>query len=302
MSNERIDPETLASFLEGTLPPAERARVMRVLAESPDAYAQLVETAAVARELTPVVPIASKRRAAWYIAPSLIAAGLIGILVAPRLKNEAAPNVIALAQDTRLVQSGSGGIAARLGATWDQPAWSVVRGGGADLGERARAFRAGVRYAELEVAANASDSASAVRAAESLAEVAGTLDAGAPVAGQFRALVGSSAFGGRLARARAAEQLRSLLNAPGWFDAGAWTETARLAVAANQFAFFAPGGKSIGELKAVIRVLESSPSQQVESSRLVDALRPLLDGRPRSAADRDSLTTILEAAMTAGAR
>ena len=45
MSDERIDPEMLAEFLEGRLAPAERERVLQALAESPEAYADFIEAA-----------------------------------------------------------------------------------------------------------------------------------------------------------------------------------------------------------------------------------------------------------------
>jgi len=319
VSEERIDPETLAAFLEGALPAAERGRVMRIIAESPEAYSQFIEAAAVQRELagnaSPAVPAetsisrsigdrpsVTRRRRAWYVAPFLVAAGITGLVVVRRIGNETTPGSIAFVQDTRLVRPGAGGVATRLGESWDQPAWSVVRGGSTNLGDRARAFRAGVRYAELEVAAQAADSGAMTHLSESLAQTAGTIDAGAPLAAQFRELARSRTVAERAARARAAEQLRALSHASAWFDAGAWIETARLAIAANQLVLLAPSGNGIAELKRIVAVLESSPGQRAESLPVVDALRPLLSGRNWSVEDKDSLSRILAAAMAAGAR
>jgi hypothetical protein len=316
---ERIDSETLAAFLDGALPPAERARVMRVLAESPEEYSQFVEAAAVKRDLvidaSPAMPpetsalqaSSSRSRAtrwsrARYIVPFLVAAGFTGLIIVRRFGTDAAAGSIAFVQDTRLVRPGSGSVATVLGEAWDQPGWSVVRGGGVNLGDRASAFRAGVRYAELEVAAKAADSAAVMRLSEPLAQTVGGIDAGAPVAAQFRELARAPDFGGSARRARAAEELRSLSRASAWFDAGAWTEMARLALAANQLSLFAPNGKAIAELQRIVGALESSPEQRSAASPLLDALQPLLSGRNWSTGDRDSLSRILQAAMVAGAR
>ena len=165
MSEERIDPETLAAFLEGGLAPAERERVVRALAESPDAYADFIEAAAVAREVdadadapvapATVVPInASKsRRTSWYLGSVLLAAGIAAIVVAKRGPASAtdAGTAIMLAQATHVVPVHSGAVATILGESWDQPPWSVARSGESGAGDAARAFRAGARYAEMEV-------------------------------------------------------------------------------------------------------------------------------------------------------
>ena len=46
LTNQRIDPETLASFLDGTLPDAERERVLESLAQGGEAYDDFVEARA----------------------------------------------------------------------------------------------------------------------------------------------------------------------------------------------------------------------------------------------------------------
>jgi hypothetical protein len=300
VSDEQVDPETLAAFLDGTLAPGDRAKVMRVLAESPEAYADFVDASAVHRELQPAKPI--RHRGVWYFAPLLLAAGVVGLLVVRRGHDAAVPGMIALAQTTRVVAPGAGGVAASLGDAWDQPGWSVVRGESMGLGERARAFRAGARYAELEVAAQAVDSAAARRLATILAETAGGVDAGTPLAAQFRVLADAPSLGGSGARERLAEQLRTLLRMHAWFDIGAWTETARLAVAANDLAFFSPSAPAIPELRRIIGTLESSPEQRAAASGVVDALRPLLSGRSWSVNDKSTLSGVIAAATAAGAR
>jgi ferric-dicitrate binding protein FerR (iron transport regulator) len=51
MSAERIDAETLAAFLDGKLEPAERERVLRILAEQPEEYEVFVDAAHIAARL-----------------------------------------------------------------------------------------------------------------------------------------------------------------------------------------------------------------------------------------------------------
>jgi hypothetical protein len=154
----------------------------------------------------------------------------------------------------------------------------------------------------LEVAAQARDSAAVARASESLARTAETVDAGAPLAAQFRELARSREFGGETDRARAADQLRSLLRAVEEFDAGVWTESARLSLLANRLDFFAPKSASTSELKRLLAKLDTASTQSGVTSPTPAALRPIASGRAWSVADKDSLSRLVDAAIAAGAR
>jgi hypothetical protein len=176
LSDERIDPETLAAFFDGTASSEERDSVMRTLARSKEAYASFLEAAAVYREMEDATAAdgpgqigvvrgaggsgtaRAKPARRWIIGPLLVAAGIVTVLFLSRsnASNDAA--AIRLAQDTRLTRElGSGSLARSFGSAWDQPPWSVARGSEASLPPGPRAVRAGARYAELEVAAQAAD-------------------------------------------------------------------------------------------------------------------------------------------------
>jgi hypothetical protein len=309
VSDERIDPETLAAFLEGGLAPAERERVMRALAESPEAYADFTEAAAVARDVdvtanTPlepatVVPIqaAKARRTSWYVAPILLAAGIAAVVVVKRGAGVGANTgaAIMLAQATHVVPGPSGAVTTTLGESWDQPPWSVARGGESGAGDAARAFRAGARYAEMEVAVRAADSAATTRLAETLARAAESVDAGGPIAAQLRDVRVTTTAADR---ARVAARLRSVLGASATFDAGVWTETARLSLLSNRLDFFGPENLPMTELRRLIMELEKSPSE----ASLADALRPIASGRNWSEAGKGELAAAIDAAIAAGAK
>lgn len=322
MSDDRIDPETLAAFLDGTATPEERDGVFRTLAHSKEAHASFLEAAAIHRELsaeTPdVTPGAGASAAAvaaepprpsaqetaharwfrrWHLLPVVIAAGLAAILLARNTRNPGSSAAIQLAQATRLTRtSGSGTLGRALGETWAEPPWSTVRGAESTMASRRLAFRAGVRYAELEAAAQASDTTAVARSAELLAQLLSSTEGAAPIAANFRDLGGSAEFGGRSERAASAGQLRELLGAGDWFDLGVWTETARLAAAARETSFFDAGGRGVATLRRIVG------SGGGDAGPVTDELRPFLAGRTWSPDDMADAARAINAAMTAAAR
>lgn len=323
MSGDRIDPELLAAFLDGTASPEERDGVMRALARSKDAYAEFVEAAAVKGVLDDAgvahpadlgaahpagdAPVtldtsAKKKSSRWLIGPLLLAAGVTGVILVGRLATGGGAGSIQLAQEARLTRaSGSGSVARTLGASWDQPPWSVTRGSGTSLAPQPRAFRAGALYAELEVAAGASDSAAVLRIAESLADLVASVEAGAPLAARVRTVVAAPDFGGRAQRAATAGQLRALLGADAWFDLGVWTETARLAIAARDSAFFEPGSAGMTEATRILRS-DVPPADSAAWAAAVDPLRPLLTDGSRPASDLESLDRAVRNTIVVAAR
>ncbi len=326
MSEERIDPETLAAFLDGTASPEERDGVLRTLARSKEAYASFLEASAIQRELaaeapvvapalSPVAPAEASRPSAreaantrwfrsWKLAPVLLAAGIAGILIVRGMDRGPASGAIQLAQATSLTsERGSGAIERTLGSTWDQPPWSIVRGSEPAVDRRPLAFRAGVRYAELELAARAADSAAVTRSVDVLAQLLATTEGGGPFAATFRDLATEPEFGSASRRAAAAGQLRSLLGSEDWFDLGVWAETARLAIAARDTAFFDPRGRGVSELRRIIEPHTAAAApESAEWVPVTDALRPLLEGRAASPNDLADAGRAVDAAIAVAAR
>jgi len=311
VSDERIDPETLAEFLEGRLSPAERERVLHALAESPDAYADFIEAAAVDRAVAEeraspklegqasparaVIPINTRANRAWrYAVPALIAAGVVAIFFLRRGREADAGGMIVLAQATHVVPAGSGSVASKLGDLWDQPQWSVSRGGDNAATDKARAFRAGARVAELEVAAQAGDSTAVRRIAGFLAAILASAQVGTPTISQLKDL----SMPGPAARAEVANQIRSLLGAPVNFDAGVWTETARLAFAADRRDYLSG---ATGDLTGLILKLQEDSAASSNSS-LVSALQAIASAQSTTPSDRVLLRRLVDYAIATGAQ
>lgn len=323
MSDERIDPETLAAFFDGTASPEERDSVMRTVARSKEAYASFLEAAAVYRELEDATAgngpgqmdvvrgaggsgtAGAKPARRWIIGPLLIAAGVVAVLFLSRSNASTEHAAIRLAQDTRLTRElGSGSLARSFGNAWDQPPWSVVRGSEASLPPGPRAVRAGARYAELEVAAQAADTDAVRRATEAIGQLLASVEAGAPVSAMFREVSRAPDFGGRPRRAAAAAELRASLGADTWFDLGVWGEMARLAVAARDVAFFAQDGPAIAELRRIVRAggRAAAPRDSIAWASVATALQPLLSDRAWTVNDLDVIDRAVGATMAVAAR
>jgi hypothetical protein len=250
MSREHIEHETLAAFLDGKLDPAERERVLRIVAENPEEYEVFADAARVAAELRSgaVVPIESRRRSGrWKVAiPMLAAAGLAAVVLVPRLLDGGPLSPVELAGRITVVsEPGAGSLAAKLGATWDQPGWSVMRGNAIEVPDPARAFRLGVRATDVEIALRANDSTALGVVGAELVDLLSGVDAGAASAVQYRRIVEAGSSAAESDRKEAARSLRALLGESVWFDLGAWTEAARVAALAGNWEELRPLGESL---------------------------------------------------------
>ncbi|HUQ80431.1 MAG TPA: hypothetical protein VM076_04815 [Gemmatimonadaceae bacterium] len=319
---ECIDPELLAAFLDGTATPQERQDVLRIIATSETAYRQFSEASAVQQALTetaadkpaassaplerPNVAAGSPRRRSWlrYVVPTALAAGVAIAMLGRSRGFGDTDDVVQLVQATSLTNtSGSGALGQTLGPAWNQPPWSATRGadGGAD--SRTSAFRSGVRYAEFELAARAADSTAVVQAAEAIDQLASAMEGAAPLAATFRSLAVAPDFGTASRRAAAARQLRELVGAGDWFDLGAWTETARLAIAARQVGFFDPRGSAVAELRELLQPhVVGSGQDATHWVPVRDALTPLLAARTWTSDDLGTLESAIDSAMVSASR
>lgn len=267
MSDDHIDEETLAAFLDGRLAGQDRERVVRVLANSPDRFDEFREAAALARtlqqgEATPVRHVPRWRRTALIAIPVLAAAGIAGILFIPSVGT---PDAITLAQaSSRALAPEPAQLDRDLGPDWYSPGWAVNRGGSAGNTE-GHALRMGARYAQLELAATAADSTSWRLVADVLAVQLGAVD----VAGPASAVLRADGWPNTEGRTLLATQLRSLSGAPTAFDLGVWMESARLAALSGHLEFFDAQGSAV----RVLRGLRSTATPGALAAPL-DALAP----------------------------
>lgn len=255
MSSERIDPEQLAALLDGTLPAAERARVLEALARDPGELSVFADAAhaldADGTAARPKAPLPFRRRkAGWLVAVPVLAAAAVALFVILPPERLAGGALLDLIDGARLVDThGDGSLTARLGLGWDAPGWSGSRGDAATLSPAARGFRLGDRVAALAVAHGAGDGGALRSLATDVALALQADPAAGPVAALFRNLAASTDLPTDDRLSRAAAQARALVAEPVWFDLGSWTEAARLATrapASGQLTdALAPAGRKI---------------------------------------------------------
>ncbi len=235
----------LAAFAEGRLAGAERDTIVAHLADCDACRETIAEAAGLAAELAApaagsaaeVLPFPERTRRRRRPSAWIVLAAALGLVVAAALIQKRRPDT-----DATLVALGeSAGVTAQLGAGWSDPLWSVTRGEGPVVSERARAFRLGARSADLELALRAGDAAAARRLAAESAWLVADVPLADPVAATYReiaarlaetnarpaALLDAAATGARLAR-EAVD--------PALHDLGRWSETARLLATAGSSA------------------------------------------------------------------
>jgi len=277
MTDERIGAETLAAFLDGKLDPMERSKVLRILAEHPEEYEAFSEAAHAAAALADsgVLPIDARKRRArrWVVAiPALIAAGIAAVVVVPRLGGGDALSPAHLAGRLKLAAvAGNGSLAMKLGENWDQPGWSITRGAGPELAEPARAFRLGARATDVAIALRARDTTALRLVGDELVGLLGGMDAGGPAAALYRNILASGASTSARSQKEAGEALRILVGDSPWYELGAWSEAARVALLAGQPEFIADRRAQLANL---ITRLEARPAGEgVEVVRLLKGLQ-----------------------------
>jgi hypothetical protein len=324
LSDEQIDPERLAALLDGRLSAVERDHLLAEIAASGDSYDDLVEASAlltamsgrsarpsrmeppdrtVVATLAPRSAAPRRRRLVTYV-PVFVAAGIVAVLLVVRHPGSAtAPSATDVARTLSLHgPAGANSVASTLGADWDEPGWSATRGASETLLPRARAFRAGARFAELQLALASHDTTAIHVSANSLVPLASEVETGAPVAARAALLARTS--GVRPSdQTKVAAELRELFGEPTWFDLGAWSEAARLAARARQAAFFAPDDAAMRSLRHLIVALDRlDPEGRLAAESIVERLRRF-EGRPTPSAEQlDALAGALDSTVAEGGR
>jgi len=325
LSKERIDPETLAAFLDGTLSPRERERLLRVAAQGGEAYEELIEAQALLYdgvagvETTPApvsvssdVPLKDRfamrtrwwsRGAVWTLGAFLAAASVAGIVVLQR--RAASPDlsptrgtvrhVMALAADTNPDSA--------FGTGWHQIDWSITRGPAQSVSDGVYAFRLGVRFVDLAVALSSNDTSARRMLGETLVALASNAETGSSVAMRIEAMAGADKRPTIEEVSSVGNDLRSLVAHPAAYDAAVWTESARAGARANQPTFFARGGGPMRELKRVIAELEALPPPgPAPTAEVLQRLKQVDEQSRTSPADVSSIASMLDSAVARGGR
>ncbi len=308
MSNDRIDAETLAAFIDGTLTGVERDRVLRVLGEDAEQYRVFADASRSLEEIgadlrsgdAPPSTIGRTRRR-WLMMIPVLAAAAVLVVVFPRRRVEGP--LSGLVDGAALVSTpGNGSLAAGLGGDWDQPGWTVSRGDDGAPSSSARGFRLGARVVAIDIAREAGDQAALKSLAASVVQILLESPGGGPVAAAYRNLSAGDAIPSRERVLLAAAEARAMGSETAWFDLGEWAEAARLATLAGAF------GQLSSESPLARAALEVAGrlarNGDPEAAGVLEPLRRAA-GLLRSGVDRErrpAFSAALAALIAAGAR
>lgn len=287
-----VDLELLAAFIDGRLSGEERARAVKMLANSDEALELFASTIREQRATEPavvkVVPITTARRwRQWKVMVPAAAAAVLAIVMVPRLVGTGGHAVLAneyameLARDPRF----DGG----LRAGWEERGWSVTRGGGlsregtatraGSAAESRLAFRLGVRSLDIQVALRRGDTTLAGRLATDILDLLNGVDLSEPVKATYADLksrLATDALARSTERASDAERdLRELLGSAS-FTFGQWVGAAELAAQTHDASFF--------ESEHGTRFIRSTLPSDSLATEDVEALRSI-DARMKAGTD-----------------
>jgi hypothetical protein len=274
-----VDLELLAALIDGRLSGEERARALKLLANSDEAlelYAQTLQHTAGAQ----IVPITSARRwRQWKVMVPMAAAAALAIVMVPRLIGRGGQP--GLANEYAMQLSQNPRFAGGLRDGWEARGWPVTRGAGTSRetpgtpragspAETKLAFRLGVRSVDLQVALRRGDSAAAGRVAREILETLNAVAFSESVAASYNELASRLATDGAarsIERASSAERdMRELLVSPS-FEFGQWVGAADLAAQTHDASFF--------ESKHGTRYIRSTIAAGSVASDDADALRSI---------------------------
>ncbi len=293
MDESKIDPERIAALVDGKLSSAERERLLRELAASPDGVELLADVAAALDDAggAPVIPLRAPRARAvrWprYAIAGAIAAVIGFVLVMPR-----GARVDASADGFMTIVTSA---PHPLEPGWSTAPWPVVRGDGAAITPDGRAVRVGARIVDLDVALRAADSSAAGMANE----IATDLDAmagAAPIAARYRELAADLASGAKQREMSDGFRAAATIAGAAAASQGARLEAARLAAVARDVAFL----RSAGSRSMLDSLAGGATGLSADARAALTRIRAASDAV--SAADWGALSRGLGEALAAAAR
>lgn len=298
----RLDPETLAALLDGTLPAEERAAAIDILARSDADFEVMADAAKALEDLegggganaspASADPDHADRDASltepedrWVPGWKLwlpLAAAVVGIVFLPRLLRDS--ELDTLWGDFGVVAARTGPrLESALGPAWETPGWTAVRGTDIVLNSAQRAYRAGAQLAALAVAVRAGDAEAGDRSRSRLVELLEPVEGGGLATAALRDWLTPTNGGepGPGAWARTVRAMESVSGSGDWFRLGLWTERSRLAVLAGATELVYSEGAA-SDLERLAGHLPAAERERIRTS--LDEVLRLLDREP---AERD---------------
>lgn len=310
MSDERVDPETLAAFLDDRLSGDEREAVLAKLVRSDEDYGTLLDISAVAAELereTP--PLTASPTPTPTPAPSLvrslrwrrfglglaaaIAASMAGIAYLGR-----APSAPTLLDRVAIDATGGRSVVATAVA---RASAGEVRGSAAvSSSPTLHAFQLGIESIDVDLALYFQDHAAVGALATALSRSVSQLEGGSPVQVRLERFATNT----RATRAEwrpISRDLRALTNSDAaLFDLGEWTESARVAAGSADAHFFATDGTArlgladrLSHLDTVLEARDARVAAVVARLRMVQAQLSRNEPVPVVASSLDSLAMLV---------
>jgi hypothetical protein len=283
-ATDEFDPDLVAAFIDGRLSGAERERVVRLLAESEEAF-EIYADAVRARddlrqsEVVPL-PLPAPRPAPvrpWWLtagAPLAAAAALL-IAVLPRVQSNLANAAFAMrAESIAQPLTARPQLATALRSALDEPRWSATRGGVSTFVDSTAALRLGARATDLQVALAVEDRERAGRVAAEMVELLGSVnlsDAARAEYGDLRKRITNGDSIGPIVGAAAAadDKLRDFLDSR-WYGLGKWFAAGELAARTHSADFF-KSTETVRFLDGAIRSGGLAPDE-VDALRRVESL------------------------------
>jgi hypothetical protein len=248
-TTEHFDPDLMAAFIDGRLSGAERERVVRLLAESEEAFEVYSDAVMARRDLEddPAVSLAAhreRRSRRWWIAgiPAAAAAALV-VALFPAVQARRADATLAMrAESITQPLTSRPQLAVALGTTWDEGRWSVNRGGGSTVVDSTAALRLGVRATDLQVALAVGDRERAGRVAADMVAQLGSVNLSDAMVAEYgdlqKRITNGDSIGAIIGAASTADDdLRAFLDS-GWYGVGKWLAAGELAARTHSADFF----------------------------------------------------------------
>jgi len=281
-ATDEFDPDLVAAFIDGKLSGAERERVVRLLAESEEAFEIYADAVRARADLQAdgIVPFPTpvpipRPRPRWLTAGApLAAAAALLIAVLPRVVSNPAATFTMGAESIARPLTDRPQLATSLRSALDEPRWSATRGGVSTFVDTTAALRLGARATDLEVAIAVGDRERAGRLVTEMVELLDSVTLSDATRAEYgklhqRITTGDSISSIKAAAATADEHLSDFLDSR-WYGTGKWLAAGELAARAHSADFF-KSSETVRFIEAAIRSGGFAPDE-VEALRQVEGV------------------------------